>query len=104
MRRVGARLTAPAPTRCRRRSRQRRHGPAVLGWRMPLSVAAYDLLEGAIARGTRLALRRRGTEYVVIPERLRLVAGREQVLARHPTTGHTLELWVDDLDGVEAVR
>jgi len=71
---------------------------------MSLSVAAYDLLEGAITHGTRLAFRRRGTEYVVIPERLRLLDGREQVLARHPSTGHRLELWVDELDGVEAVR
>lgn len=69
-----------------------------------MSVAAYDLLEGAITRGTRLAFRRRGSEYVVIPERLRLLDGREQVLARHPSTGHRLELWVDELDSVEAVR
>lgn len=71
---------------------------------MPLSVAQYDLLEDAIVRGARLALRRRATEYVVIPERLRLDAGREVILARHPTTGHRLELFVDELDALQAVR
>ncbi len=71
---------------------------------MALSVAEYDLLERAITDGRRLALRRRGTEYLVIPERLHIVAHREQVVARHPSTGHRLELFVDELDGVEAVR
>jgi hypothetical protein len=70
---------------------------------MALTVAEYDRLERAVIDGRRLALRRRGTEYLVIPERLRLVDGREQVVARHPSTGHRLELFVDDLDAVDVV-
>ena len=71
---------------------------------MPLSVLQYDRLEHAITKRTRLALTRRGTEYLVIPERLRLVAGREVIETRHPSTGHRLQLFVDELDSVEVVR
>ncbi len=71
---------------------------------MPLSVIQYDRLELAITKGTRLALIRRGTEYLVVPERLRIDAGREVIMARHPTTGHRLELFVDELDAVESMQ
>lgn len=71
---------------------------------MPLSVLQYDRLEHAIAMRVRLALTRRGTEYLVIPERLRIDKGREVIVARHPSTGHKLELFVDELDSVEVVQ
>jgi len=69
-----------------------------------LTTAQYDALEGAIIAGTRVAIWRRGTEYVVIPKRLYLAGGREIVEATHPTTGHRLTLFVDEMDAVEAVR
>jgi hypothetical protein len=71
---------------------------------MALSVVQYDRLERAISQGTRLALMRRGTEYLVIPERLRMENRREVIMARHPSTGHRLELYVDEIDGVDLVR
>ncbi|MBI2407002.1 MAG: hypothetical protein HYV19_01685 [Gemmatimonadetes bacterium] len=71
---------------------------------MHLTVKQYDALEHAIARGSRIAVFRRGTEYVVIPERLVLRNRRECVEARHPTTGDHLTLWLDEVDGVELVR
>jgi hypothetical protein len=71
---------------------------------MALSVLQYDRLEDAIAKGSRLALMRRGTEFLVIPERLRIDAGREVIVARHPSTGHRLELLVEELDGIEVVQ
>lgn len=71
---------------------------------MQPTTAQYDLLERAIIDGTRLMIMRRGTEYVVIPERLRLDGGREVIVARHPSTGHRLELIVDEIDTLEAVR
>jgi hypothetical protein len=71
---------------------------------MQLSVSQYDRLERAITDGTRLQLRRRGSEFLVIPERLRLVAGREQIVARHPSTGSALEIYLDELDGLEIVK
>lgn len=71
---------------------------------MPLSVAQYDRLEHAIAKRLRLSLMRRGTEYIVVPERLRIDNSREVIVTRHPTTGHKLELFVDELDSVESVK
>ena len=64
----------------------------------------YELLEHAIATATRVAVMRRGTEYVIVPRRLRLADGREAVDAMHPTTGHALTLYVDEFDSVELVR
>jgi hypothetical protein len=61
----------------------------------------YDIVERAVVRGERLALRRRGTEYLVIPLALRMENGREVIDARNPTTGDDLALYVDELDGVE---
>lgn len=71
---------------------------------MQLTTSQYDSLERAIVDGTRICVMRRGTEFLVIPERLRLEGGREVVVARHPSTGHRLELVLDEIDGFEAVR
>jgi hypothetical protein len=69
-----------------------------------LTTAQYDALERAIVDGTRIAVFRRGSEYVVIPTRLRVEGGREAIEATHPTTGHALTLYVDEVDAIEAVR
>jgi hypothetical protein len=69
-----------------------------------LTVKQYDALEHAIARGHRIAVFRRGTEFLVIPERLVLRGRRECIEARHPTTGDHLTLWLDETDSVEVVR
>jgi hypothetical protein len=63
----------------------------------------YEVLERAVIRGGRLALRRRGTEYIVVPLGLRTVNGRELVDARNPTTGDELALFLDELEAVESV-
>lgn len=63
----------------------------------------YDRLEHAILVGWRIALYRRGTEYVVVPEALRLRDGRECIEARNPTTGDRLTIFVDELDSFEVV-
>jgi len=62
------------------------------------------MLERAIVDGSRLAIRRRGSEFLVIPVRLRLVNGREVIHARHPSTGHQFELFIDELDSIERVQ
>ncbi len=64
----------------------------------------YDALERAINHGQRISVYRRGTEFLVIPERLVLRGRRECIEARHPTTGDRLTLWLDEADGVEVVR
>ena len=64
----------------------------------------YDALERAISNGIRIAVMRRGTEFVVVPRRLRLADGREAIEAVHPTTGHELTLYIDEVDAIEVVR
>jgi hypothetical protein len=69
-----------------------------------LTVAGYDALEDAIRDGSRITVRRRGTDFVVIPIQLHLRGRREAIEARHPTTGQPLTLWVDEADSIEVVR
>jgi hypothetical protein len=80
------------------------HDLRVIHTKMQLSVSQYDQLERAITNGTRLQLYRRGSEFLVIPERLRLQNGRELIVARHPSTGSLLEIYLDELDGLEIVQ
>jgi len=68
-----------------------------------LTTADYDRLEHAVSRGQRLAIYRRGTEYVVIPLSLRTSNGREVIDARNPTTGDALSLYLDELDAIESL-
>lgn len=63
----------------------------------------YERLERAVARGQRIVVYRRGTEYVVIPLSLRTQSGREMIAARNPTTGDDMSLYIDELDSVEIV-
>lgn len=64
----------------------------------------YDAIERAVTEGNRIAVWRRGTEYVVIPQRLRIAGGREAIEAMHPTTGHQLTLFLDEVDAIEVVK
>ncbi len=63
----------------------------------------YERLERAVARGERIAVIRRGTEYVVTPLALVQRDGRELIDARNPSTGDVLKLYVDELDSFEVV-
>jgi len=68
-----------------------------------LTTTQYDQLERAVASGKRIAVWRRGTEYIVVPDRLRTDAGRELIEARNPTTGDHMRLFVDEIDRFEVV-
>jgi len=68
-----------------------------------LTPKEFDRLERAIEDGRRIAVIRQGRELVVVPMRLRVQAGREIIEARHPTTGESITLRLDDLDGLEVV-
>lgn len=63
----------------------------------------YERLERAVTRGQRIAVYRRGTEYIVIPLALRVQGGREVIEARNPTTGDDISLAIDELDSIELV-
>jgi hypothetical protein len=68
-----------------------------------LTVRQYDALERAIIDAARLAIQRRGTEVLVIPEQLVIGSGRESIVARHPTTGARLVIPLDEVDALEVV-
>ncbi|MDB4888275.1 MAG: hypothetical protein JWL61_130 [Gemmatimonadetes bacterium] len=68
-----------------------------------LNAAQYDALERAIIDRRRLSVWRRGTEFMVIVDRLRVTGGREALEAHHPTTGDKLTLYIDELEGIEVV-
>lgn len=69
-----------------------------------LNAAQYDALESAIAMGRRLSVWRRGTEFIIVVDRLRVTGGREALEAHHPTTGDKLVLYIDELEGIEVIR
>lgn len=63
-----------------------------------LTPEALDALELAVRQHQRVALRRRGTEYVVVAERLE-TSGRDDALAgRLPMTGELLTFRLRDLE------
>lgn len=64
----------------------------------------YDALERAVANSERIAVYRRGTEYVVVPLRLYQSDGREAIEATHPTTGDRITFYLDDVDRIDVVR
>jgi antitoxin (DNA-binding transcriptional repressor) of toxin-antitoxin stability system len=64
----------------------------------------YDKLERAVVNGSRIAISRRGRpESVIVPLSLRLRNGREAIDARHPTTGDSMVVYLDEIDGIEVV-
>ncbi len=63
-----------------------------------LTPEALDALERAVRERRRVALRRRGTEYVVVADRL-ITSGRDDMLAgRLPMTGELLTFRLRDLE------
>ena len=63
-----------------------------------LSPDALDALEQAVREQRRVALRRRGTEYVIVALRL-ATGGRDELLeGRLPMTGETLAFRLRDLE------
>lgn len=63
----------------------------------------YEKLERAVTRGDRIIVRRRGTEYVLVPLALVSRAGREVLESRNPTTGDALSIYIDELDSIDPV-
>jgi hypothetical protein len=63
-----------------------------------LTPDALDALERAVRERRRVALRRRGTEYVVVAERLRTLARDEALEGRLPMTGELLAFSLRDLE------
>lgn len=70
---------------------------------MQLTHSQYDLLERAIADKRRIALMRRGTEYVVVPSRIAVERGREAIQAAHPS-GSMMTFFLDEVQSIEVVK
>ena len=72
-------------------------GPAIPEYHS-LTPEALDALERAVRERQRVALRRRGTEYVVVAQRLE-TSGRDDILVgRLPMTGELLMFRLRDLE------
>ena len=63
-----------------------------------LTPDALDALERAVRERRRVALRRRGTEYVVVAERLATGEREETLEGRLPMTGETLAFRLRELE------
>ena len=63
-----------------------------------LTPDALDALERAVRERRRVALSRRGTEYVVVAERLEVLDRDETLRARLPMTGELMSFRLRELD------
>lgn len=57
-----------------------------------------DRLERALDEEHRVRIVRRGTEYVILPRRLRPEGSTEVIVAVHPNTGEEMEFRLDEID------
>lgn len=62
-----------------------------------------DRLEHAARKGLRVALSRRGTEYVVVARRLTSVGTKEAFIGHLPMTGEELTFFLQDIDEFQVV-
>ncbi len=62
-----------------------------------------DQLERAVRDGLKVALTRRGTEYIVTALRLATVDRREALVARLPMTGEELAFRLDQIDSFQVI-
>jgi hypothetical protein len=62
-----------------------------------------DQLENAARRGQRVALSRRGTEYIVVALRVTSQDQHEVLIGRLPMTGEDLVFRLDQIDSFQVV-
>jgi len=65
---------------------------------MSLTPEALDALELAVRERRRVALQRRGTEYVIVAERLDAATRDEELVGRLPMTGEVLVFRLRELE------
>ena len=63
----------------------------------------YNRLERAVTRSERIAVSRKGAEFIIVPLAMGMLNGRETVDARNPTTGDALTIYLDEVDSVQAL-
>jgi hypothetical protein len=62
-----------------------------------------DQLESAARRGQRVALSRRGTEYVVVAVRVTTENGHDVLVGRLPMTGEEFSFRLEQIDSFQVV-
>jgi uncharacterized protein with PhoU and TrkA domain len=63
-----------------------------------------DQLENAARRGLRVALTRRGTEYVVVALRVATIDGHDALVGRLPMTGEELTFVLDEISSFQVIE
>ena len=63
-----------------------------------------DQLENAARRGLRVALSRRGTEYIVVAQRLTTVDQHESLVGWLPMTGEELTFKLTDIESFQVIE
>jgi hypothetical protein len=63
-----------------------------------------DQLEHAARNGRRVALMRRGTEYIVVALRLTSAGSHEALVGRLPMTGEELTFVLDEIDAMQVLE
>lgn len=63
-----------------------------------------DQLENAARRGLRVALNRRGTEYIVVALRVTSMDQHDALIARLPMTGEELTFLLDDISSFQVIE
>jgi uncharacterized protein with PhoU and TrkA domain len=73
---------------------------------MPIRWTAdrMDQLEHAARRGLRVALSRRGTEYIVVAVRVTSVDGHDALIGRLPMTGEDLTFLLNDIESLQVIE
>ena len=64
----------------------------------------YDQLEAAARAGKRVALERRGSEFIVTAVAIRMDGQKEHLIGRLPMTGEELSFALDELDGFQVIE
>jgi hypothetical protein len=62
-----------------------------------------DQLENAVRHGRRVALSRRGTEYIVIAVRLASLGNRDAFIGRNPMTGEEIAFVLEEIDAMQVL-
>ncbi len=63
-----------------------------------------DQLEHAARNGRRVALMRRGTEFIVVALRLTSAGNQEALVGRLPMTGEELTFILDEIDAMQVLE
>ncbi len=82
------------------------HPLSVLGSQCPIRWTAQrmDQLENAARRGLRVALSRRGTEYIVVAQRVTTVEQHDALVGWLPMTGEELTFRLEDIESFQVIE